>query len=657
MEDFFTNNSVCVSVEAPAENLVQEIAYDGQEVFQLPLTLSENLTKQANKIDWIRREDDDNDDDAHSATVTTEKEVEEESKKADFQTSSWPWDSVRNKLRSALTEVCVLADVLVIAKDKRYMVLDPVQQEQPDQRQLAQLFSKKRGLTAAANILLHGAERLKISQSDTARAKSNQDFHLELLRLRQSWTLKKIGNSILGDLSYKSAGSRFYQTGIFEVTKSEDPDLGLSVETTSENQPKQSMIKVTIPPELGGTSYIQVTIQKDQDILCTTNLNLLHTSLIHSDPSRDANPWTSKLETAQNVLFCKELFSQLAREAVQLQAAIPHMVVGNQITASLFPGIQLSIHFQSSYSAGVDKRQLASNSTSLVAKVDHNYILEHSLHQLLRQVHLNNVGQPVPHPSSAPLGPTKRRRLAGPHAYDRDELLLMTKNESILEQIIRQGQHVVLRLRTMFVIDSIAREIRDPLIISHWNVLNSPTLSCVKIIIMTHGYDTLQRTALVVHVGEKTLKCICRDGRVLQMSYEPQELRDLILCQISQHQINAVQSLARFLGWHVASSSTHLGLGPVEPLGNASSCILSSPSANRILSVRCGPQAPQPQVYLSTYPRQETEKNKMLKDIRWEQLNTRYEEVRLEKIEGRNFLSRMELLMASLTCRLPMNWE
>ena len=83
------------------------------------------------------------------------------------------------------------------------------------------------------------------------------------------------------------------------------------------------------------------------------------------------------------------------------------------------------------------------------------------------------------------------------------------------------------------MIDSIAREIRDPLIISHWNVLNSPTLSCVKIIIMTHGYDTLQRTALVVHVGEKTLKCICRDGRILTMSYEPQELRDLILSQVS----------------------------------------------------------------------------------------------------------------------------
>ena len=30
------------------------------------------------------------------------------------------------------------------------------------------------------------------------------DFHLELLRLRQNWRLKKVGDVILGDLSYKS---------------------------------------------------------------------------------------------------------------------------------------------------------------------------------------------------------------------------------------------------------------------------------------------------------------------------------------------------------------------------------------------------------------------------------------------------------------------
>ncbi len=115
---------------------------------------------------------------------------------------------------------------------------------------------------------MHGAERLKISQSDTARAKSNQDFHLELLRLRQNWTLKKVGNAILGDLSYKSAGSRFFHTGIFEVTKSEDPAPGSSLEAIVENQLKPSMIKVTVPTELEGTAYIQVTIQKGTMLKC-----------------------------------------------------------------------------------------------------------------------------------------------------------------------------------------------------------------------------------------------------------------------------------------------------------------------------------------------------------------------------------------------------
>lgn len=45
--------------------------------------------------------------------------------------------------------------------------------------------------------------------------------------------------------------------------------------------------------------------------------------------------WQQKLEAAQNVLFCKELFNQLAKEAVQLQSQIPHMVVGNQIMATV----------------------------------------------------------------------------------------------------------------------------------------------------------------------------------------------------------------------------------------------------------------------------------------------------------------------------------
>ena len=54
---------------------------------------------------------------------------------------------------------------------------------------------------------------------------------------------------------------------------------------------------------------------------------------------------------------------------------------------------------------------------------------------------------------------------------------------------------------------------------------------------MTAGYDTILRTQLVIHVGEKQLRVICKDGRILNFSHEPQELRDFILCQIAQHQV------------------------------------------------------------------------------------------------------------------------
>jgi mediator of RNA polymerase II transcription subunit 17 len=70
----------------------------------------------------------------------------------------------------------------------------------------------------------------------------------------------------------------------------------------------------------------------DQEDLCSATINLLGSGPASTNPDIH---WQQKLEAAQNVLFCKELFNQLAKEAVQLQAPIPHMVVGNQIMATV----------------------------------------------------------------------------------------------------------------------------------------------------------------------------------------------------------------------------------------------------------------------------------------------------------------------------------
>lgn len=60
-------------------------------------------------------------------------------------------------------------------------------------------------LAAAGSVLLQAAERLRAGQTEAARNRASvPDFHIELLRLRQNWRLKKVQNSIIGDLSYRT---------------------------------------------------------------------------------------------------------------------------------------------------------------------------------------------------------------------------------------------------------------------------------------------------------------------------------------------------------------------------------------------------------------------------------------------------------------------
>lgn len=59
----------------------------------------------------------------------------------------------------------------------------------------------------------------------------------------------------------------------------------------------------------------------------------------------------------------------------------------------------------------------------------------------------------------------------------------------------------------------------------------------------------------------------------------------MCLCvQMSQHQVHAVQQLAKVMGWHVLSFSNHVGLGPIESIGNASAITVASPNGEFAIS-------------------------------------------------------------------------
>ncbi|KTF72329.1 hypothetical protein cypCar_00048562 [Cyprinus carpio] len=60
---------------------------------------------------------------------------------------------------------------------------------------------------------------------------------------------------------------------------------------------------------------------------------------------------------------------------------------------------------------------------------------------------------------------------------------------------------------------------------------------------------------------------------------------------MSQHQVHAVQQLAKVMGWHVLSFSNHVGLGPIESIRNSSAITVVSPSGEYTVSVRNGPES------------------------------------------------------------------
>ncbi|NXK74861.1 MED17 polymerase, partial [Amazona guildingii] len=297
---------------------------------------------------------------------------------------------------------------------------------------------KKKSLAGAAQILLKGAERLSKSVAENQENKRQRDFNSELLRLRQHWKLRKVGDKILGDLSYRSAGSLFLHHGTFEVIKNTDIDLDKKIPED------YCPLDVQIPSDLEGSAYIKVSIQKQApDIGDLGTVNLFKRPMLKPKPG--SPHWQTKLEAAQNVLLCKEIFAQLSREAVQIKSQIPHIVVKNQIISQPFPGRKL-------WEAKYEWRAALKCCQIYKVKKLHFWKMHYlgtsfcNIFYLL-QCHKQTLSSTVmPHPASAPFG-HKRMRLAGPQAFDKNDISSLQSNEGLLEKIIKQAKHIFLRRR------------------------------------------------------------------------------------------------------------------------------------------------------------------------------------------------------------------
>lgn len=89
MSSFNNTNALAtpVSIEAADEYQVQEISYDGTEKYVQPLSMSENMTKLAQRIDFSKLDDE------------TSSTSESDAKADASQMATWPWEAVRNKVK------------------------------------------------------------------------------------------------------------------------------------------------------------------------------------------------------------------------------------------------------------------------------------------------------------------------------------------------------------------------------------------------------------------------------------------------------------------------------------------------------------------------------------------------------------------------------
>ncbi|CAH8491196.1 unnamed protein product [Heterobilharzia americana] len=351
-----------IPIEALSEYDIREILLDGHEILEKPLTPTANFQRIVNHIDLLE---------GCSSGDTFPQNNEQESLKNLM--SPKIWETVKGIMRTTLIEINALVDVLGIMKEGKYLAINPVVGDSPETNLSLFLSGKKRSLAAAADILIKGAERLHRRHSELFDARvrrfdpivsssecSHNSFHKMLMHLRQEWRLKLHQNSILGDVSLRSIGSYFKESGNFEIRESDifsnyksniQSKDGMNVDTLSGvmvifSQSMEALLSTSLGSGVLNVKFFESDIKSGSASLLKHLFCEQQTSSCLVDvPSLNQR---QRLFKAQRLLACQEILLQLAYEASNSKGRDnPTYSIAfatqDEVIATLFPGVQITI--------------------------------------------------------------------------------------------------------------------------------------------------------------------------------------------------------------------------------------------------------------------------------------------------------------------------
>lgn len=609
-----------IAVERLLENEIQEISRDGQETYAPQLSMSEKLAQLAHKIDFSKTKQEGEENDVGLDSL------EDKSDKPLFQPSLWPWDSVRNKLRNTLTNLCVLTDVLSVARENKYLSLDAVSQVEAPPKPTVRLLTKRKNFADASKILLQGAQDMAGGLKDQQEDLSQKDFHSELMSLRQRWRLKRSGNLILGDLSYKTAGSKFWHTGAFEVRK----------ETSAEDNDSINSVDVNISSDLNGISEVQVRIINDQATHKGSSSGIVKHINPPSFPGA-VTVWHQKLCTSQKNLFCKELFAQLAHESYHGEG-LSTQVVGNVIRTEIFPQTNMCITYVHMTEEECEERM----NIDVQRNVD---VLDFSLETLLRQQHRANCayGTPRPVTSGIVMKETEKRRVAGPSSMIKQDYEVLITSQRLLDKLTNIAKHHILTKRVSRVIHELADDIHDPLLSCHWSTLSTETSSFATIYIALRGRT--ERRCFAVKVGTDTVHVTQHDGIGVTFSADTQELKLMLRNQVQLFMLGIAKKLALRLGWNVKHNTfLETTRDLFESNEHDVGILLSCPQKEREVFIEISP--PSVITIKAKSPQYNDPLPKILEnEPKWCSVSRNYHYFNYDKTPGRTFWDKLTIIL------------
>ena len=528
--------NIKISVERLLEQEVDQISRNGEETYIKPFTISEELSYFASKIDFHGTHEDvlQADNNSHTEERKEQKEGDSDSNKE----SRWSWETVHSKLRIALSEVCVMLDVLECLHRKKYLVLDPIQQNPEPNKQTVQMFGSRKCLAQVGAIIAKGAGSLcnkkksrESSIMDTVVVvdeEHDDEYYMQLMHLRQYWRVKKTGVQITGDVTYRSAGSQFWHPGLLEVKAAHD--------LTGSGVDHRKLV-VNISPDLMQQSRLTVEIFDHGSYRPW----VASTDLIPWEKSKTAFDWENNLQLAQMHLFNLEIFSLLSNDAFQ-GSYNSIEVLDARICCRILDKVEVFInHHVGEYTEQEKEKNqdVSANDLTLL------------LNNLLLNYHARNIKSPSLYPA------TSNHQQKPMKSSSVHNLLTksVSKHNCILKDFIEEAKHKVCVTRLMNYLDEKSKSLKNSVLLMHWNVIKYRLLSSVTLLIITKSYAITITTSILLTIDNEGFKVTFENAEKLSLPFDLEILQELLDLELKNHMLKIANSLCVQHEWFVIQSS------------------------------------------------------------------------------------------------------